>query len=603
MSASFYTPLKESEIRVLEILPSEDFSENINTTCRIISLASDTSTEAYVALSYTWGEPNDTSYICVNGYKHKVTPNLESALRHLRDDKNTIIIWVDAVCINQNDIPERDRQLQMMADVYKKAEMGLSWLGEESDDSSLALRMIQRWASFSIPLLDGDLREFFESKLEDEILMPKSFAALKNLLQRPYWKRVWIQQEVALPPMVTMQCGHERLSFDAISEFTCTMASIRLIGMTSSRSWLDPDLISDEMDIAPLLNLHNCRNSKLVDCTRDKTPSLFNYLYLSSILKSTDPRDHIYALLGLPHLEKYRSLLRPSYTKSVSHVFSEAAHIMIEEKNSLKPIAFACSLYCPDISLPSWVPDWTARSFKLLPLTHFKGKSLGPVANLSDFVSFSADGQVLSVTGLLYDEVSFLKGCYATTSMMNYGEWKVLSDLKDNSLPNGLTVLEAVFRIFVGMDANTTLDSYRKENVLKFNCEATTFAMIMCDETDRFSTLKILLGQDSSNLPEISKALNEPANEPDFDQFNEETVFEKFRQLSGRMFFVTKNGTLGAGPPDLIPGDKIFHLIGWPEDFILRKVNEHYRLIGDTRIARAALPSFTDGGYEIIEIH
>ncbi|TGO76816.1 hypothetical protein BELL_0135g00080 [Botrytis elliptica] len=602
MSASFYTPLKESEIRVLEILPSEDFSEAINTTCRIISLASDTSTEAYVALSYTWGEPNDTSYICVNGYKHKVTPNLESALRHLRDDKNTIVIWVDAVCINQNDIPERDRQLQMMADVYKKAEMGLSWLGEESDDSSLALRMIQRWASFSMDkqLLDSRLREFFESKLEDEILMPKSITALNNLLRRPYWKRVWIQQEVALPPIVTMQCGHERLSFDVVSDFAYTMVTIRLVYRKSSRSWFDPDLISEDMDIAPLLNLRNCRVSKLSDCTRHKTSSLLNYLFLSSILKSTDPRDHIYALLGLPRLEKYRSLLRPSYTKSVSLVFSEAARIMIEDEHSLQPIVIACTSLRSNVSLPSWVPDWTARGSESVPLMRLRRNNFDPVANLSDFVGFSADGQILLVTGLLHDEVSFLKGGFATASRMSHGEWEILSDLKDNSLPNGLTVLEAVFRIFVGIDANATLDSYRRENISKFTSEATFFARIITyDKTDRFSnTLQILLGQDLSKLPEVLKALNEPASDQSDANF-----FEKYAQLSGRMFFVTKNGTLGAGPPDLIPGDKIFHLIGYPEDIILRKIDDHYRVIGDTRIARAKLPSFTDGGYEIIEIH
>ncbi|TGO10854.1 hypothetical protein BTUL_0124g00270 [Botrytis tulipae] len=196
MSTSFYTPLKENKIRVLEILPSEEFSEIINTICRIISLASGTSTE---------GKPNDTSYIWVNGHKHKVTPNLESASRHLRGDKNKTVIWVDAVCINQNDIPERDAQLKIMADIYKKAKMGLSWLGEESDDSSLAFRMIQRWASFSVrKVSSGSLRAFLENKLQDEIFMPRSVTALKNMLQRPYWKRVWIQQEVALPPIVTM---------------------------------------------------------------------------------------------------------------------------------------------------------------------------------------------------------------------------------------------------------------------------------------------------------------------------------------------------------------------------------------------------------------
>ncbi|THV49869.1 hypothetical protein BGAL_0175g00060 [Botrytis galanthina] len=605
MSASFYTPLKENEIRVLEILPFEDFSETINTTCRIISLASDTSTEAYVALSYTWGAPNNTSYIRVNGYQHKVTPNLESALRHLRNDKNKIVIWVDAVCINQNDIPERDIQLQMMADVYKKARVGLSWLGEESDDSSLAFGMIRRWASLGIshvmPLVE--ISAFFKNKPQDEIFMPRSVTAFKNMLQRPYWKRVWIQQEVALPPIVTMQCGHERISFNSVIGFICATQYFQGFDALLSRA-SDRDLIPTADETLPLLQLVMNRMPKSVDCKEDEVPYLLYNMYSSILLESTDPKDKIYALLGLPRFEKYRSLLRPSYTKSASHVFSEAARVMIEEENSLEPIAAACMLNCTDISLPSWVPDWTAGSAELArfrdaydKFRYFSRKTTGPVKDISDFVSFSADGKILSVTGLLHDEVSFLKGCFSKASMKNHGEWEFLSDLKDNSLPNGLTVLEAAFRIFVGMDANATLDSYRREDFPKFFLEAISVAVMM-GERNLISTIQILFGQGLSKLTKIPQALNEPA----FDQLDRKFLL-RLSRITGQILFNTKNGTLGFGPPGTIPGDKIFHLIGYPEDFILRKIDGHYRVIGNTRIVRAGLPPYSDGGYETIEIH
>ncbi|KAF7898615.1 hypothetical protein EAF00_005061 [Botryotinia globosa] len=254
-----------------------------------------------------------------------------------------------------------------MADVYKKAKMGVSWLGEKSDDSSLAFRMIQRWASFlTDPQSEGCPCAFLEDKLQDEIFMPRSVTALKNMLQRPYWKRVWIQQEVALPPIVTIvvgDFGRTMLHFLQYDEQECWRSS-------------DLDLMPTVVETVPLIQLDFYRMSESVDYERDETPNLLHYLYLSIILESTDPRDRIYALLGLPHFEKYQSVFRPSYTKSTSQVFSEAARIMIEEEKSLVPIAVACRLYCTDISLPSWVPDWAALRDRSVPLNRLGGEFL-----------------------------------------------------------------------------------------------------------------------------------------------------------------------------------------------------------------------------------
>jgi hypothetical protein len=78
---------------------------------------------AYTALSYAWGDPNVTAPILVNGVECQITTNLESALRHIRDDINHLVIWVDAICINQRDTLERNHQVQLMRNIYSYAEV------------------------------------------------------------------------------------------------------------------------------------------------------------------------------------------------------------------------------------------------------------------------------------------------------------------------------------------------------------------------------------------------------------------------------------------------------------------------------------------------
>lgn len=256
--------------------------------------------------------------------------------------------------------------------------------------------------------------------------MPRSITAVNNLLQRPYWERTWIQQGIALPPMVMAQCGNERLSLIAFIGFASTISRIDIARQRECWTGFNCQLIASAVNGIPFLRLIHLRLSQLGAWKEDGDSNLWKSLYTSFGLKSTDPRDHIYALLRLTGLEKYRLLLCQSYTKSASHVFSEAARIIIEE-NSLEPLAIACAFCCSNILLPSWVPDWVADEVTFISfdctqsdLTHREGKSGSPVVDISDFVSFSADGKILSVTGILHDEVSFLK---------------------DDLLPNGLAVL------------------------------------------------------------------------------------------------------------------------------------------------------------------
>ncbi|KAF2461212.1 heterokaryon incompatibility, partial [Lineolata rhizophorae] len=87
------------------------------------------SSPKYEALSYTWGDALDRHSIACEGKTIRVTANLLSALQHLRQPDVTRILWVDAVCINQGNIAERDAQVRMMGDIYRMAARVLVWLG------------------------------------------------------------------------------------------------------------------------------------------------------------------------------------------------------------------------------------------------------------------------------------------------------------------------------------------------------------------------------------------------------------------------------------------------------------------------------------------
>ncbi|KAH9221926.1 heterokaryon incompatibility, partial [Leptodontidium sp. 2 PMI_412] len=111
-----------------------------------------------------------------------IRPNLCAALHAIRDRRNVTIIWVDALCINQEDIPERSEQVRWMGDIYRTAYRVLVWLGDAGDDSDMLFDyQSQRFAG----PIDGNRKARLKT-------------AFEALCSRPYWRRVWIIQEVLI---------------------------------------------------------------------------------------------------------------------------------------------------------------------------------------------------------------------------------------------------------------------------------------------------------------------------------------------------------------------------------------------------------------------
>jgi hypothetical protein len=122
MSIDLYQDLDTGrhEIRLLRVSPCFDFNAPVESELFKASLRDELQPD-YHALSYVCGDPDVTTPITVYGLSRAVTLNLEAALRHVRGEVEPIIIWADAVCINQHDLVERGSQVQMMDMIFSRA--------------------------------------------------------------------------------------------------------------------------------------------------------------------------------------------------------------------------------------------------------------------------------------------------------------------------------------------------------------------------------------------------------------------------------------------------------------------------------------------------
>lgn len=192
-----YRPLQSNEIRILTLKPGSG-PDPIACTLRHVSL--DDQPE-YEALSYTWGDPKNTRKILVDGKKLQVTANLFDALENFRDPQQRIVLWVDAICVNQCDLAERGQQVKLMRRVFSQGRRTKVWLGLEDNDSDLATDFLEETLSGF-----NDGRNF-----------EKELSALSQLFQRPWWFRIWVVQEVVVSKNLAFFCGKRQISWPKVS--------------------------------------------------------------------------------------------------------------------------------------------------------------------------------------------------------------------------------------------------------------------------------------------------------------------------------------------------------------------------------------------------
>jgi hypothetical protein len=217
-------PLSANTTRVLHILPptSPDMSDIIS--CRLSVISMDPPPE-YRALSYVWGDPSATKVILVDNTPFKVRINLWNYLVQARSEEYPDMllfeppwIWVDAICINQDDLDERSKQVGIMGQIYSKAYGVCAWLGVGTEKDLEAMRDLAEinWEA-----------ESANAKHEIFSLADERIESICALLDLEYWSRLWIFQEYVLATSIVVQCGPRIISDVQLHRITSAVLSNR----------------------------------------------------------------------------------------------------------------------------------------------------------------------------------------------------------------------------------------------------------------------------------------------------------------------------------------------------------------------------------------
>jgi hypothetical protein len=342
-----YTHLKEElhEIRLLTLLPGT-VSSDIRLCLDITPLTADNVPE-FEAVSYAWGSACDPVNIFVGkiGWKTlPVTQNLAEALQYFRYKDKPRTLWIDAICVNQQNLKERSQQVKRMADVYSKAARVAVWLGSESDDSSLAMDCIDKiaskvkvdWATLSMSAITHEVH--WGDMVTPIPLEELDMLAINHLIYRSWFERLWIWQEVILASEHTqVMCGTRTTLWNSLRATVFWL-------YVKKRLWFSE---------APQFSL---RIQQLFDlCAGKKDLSSEILIHKSRNCSCTDPRDKIYALVSLLH--KSESIgIEPDYTKNVYEVYQDAVSSIISSSRHLYVLT-TVELHEDLERVPSWVPN------------------------------------------------------------------------------------------------------------------------------------------------------------------------------------------------------------------------------------------------------
>ncbi|KAH7370371.1 heterokaryon incompatibility protein-domain-containing protein [Rhexocercosporidium sp. MPI-PUGE-AT-0058] len=314
---------------------------------------------SYEALSYVWGDPKITQEIILDGKSFHVTTNLARALRHFRDNKKPRKLWIDAICIDQRNAEERSSQILLMRDIFQRASKVVVWLGDSTLASRAAFSLVR-----AVDFGDGTFWNkkenqgpvsFSQNALDElQILLNRrsSLVGLQGIISdiasRPWWTRVWVIQEAAVARSIVVRCGDDEMSWWLFSNVLSAIAR------------LAPDLSGP---LTESLILFRKRLSIHMHMSSRSLRSLEDLVANTRIMVATDPKDMVYALLGLAGNvgdPSSHPVCLPDYSAatSVLDVYRDfVAHCI--SQGSLDIICMRRNYDRLDGTWPSWVPDWS----------------------------------------------------------------------------------------------------------------------------------------------------------------------------------------------------------------------------------------------------
>ncbi|KAI0891820.1 heterokaryon incompatibility protein-domain-containing protein [Annulohypoxylon nitens] len=368
----------------------------------------------FATLSYTWGDPNVTEDILVNDETVKVRKNLADAFRVFRQHNWFRPIhyglWVDALCINQEDEAERGAQVAKMRVIFANSWTTVAFLGNATKTSGTAIELLKTLAETWVTSAEIPPTMLFDLQVDPGAFGHGKWLALHDFLQRPYWSRLWIVQEVALAPdNMLMLAGYDSITWrqvrDALSAIhvhfwyvkdVCFDHDRKLLPNTQGvpESWQDRTLHHINKDLGRIA---------LKTDLGEEGMGISELLEVASATSSFYTVDKIYGLLAIMP-ESISDQIVVDYHINETRLFETVARLFIR-RDGCSEVLRTGSLWSRE-DIATWAPDWTwdgGRRDMLKPgLPYQVDKGTTPV------ISFSPDGRLLTARGVVLDEVDHL---------------------------------------------------------------------------------------------------------------------------------------------------------------------------------------------------
>ena len=542
------------------------------------------------ALSYTWGGLDLEGSITIAGQPLKITRNLETALRQMRKSKrpvgrtaNTPIQsywWIDAICINQQDNAERGQQVSCMTRIYKKASAVHVWLGEERDDSTLALDVLRKLGVI-VRRAPGEAE--YQYPVVSEKQKDLHRRALLALFNRPWWERVWVRQEIALPRAAIFYCGDATCQFsefktayiilDRIKErlgydWTGIEKATRVISNTASEALI----LADAQHATLLFNLQKeCNGGNNFISFKDA-------VFSARFCKATDPRDKVFSVLGLTDPELYR--LKADYSLSLIATYKAAVRTLVAATKSVDVLS-ACQNPERLHGFPSWVPnlvdEWKAKPFQT---------TRKPQASYKDAdCIFEDETNTLRLKGEFLDTVHRLSDHNAKQGNTAEELDTLCSEWKKLLIP--LLPVANSYRY----TATHLEDSHYVKSLLSPTDADATWVSFLSLENDNGSSLRRFRDgelplDDPRSLDEIpnSRMAMSLLLPQDFAGWSgkHSLIHTHLRNYAvGRRLCISKKGVLGLVPEDARIGDSIVVFHGGSFPYIIRESGDQHVLVGE----------------------
>lgn len=282
----------EPDLHAIRLLRIHDGGTSTQVKCSL-EIYNYNSCPGYWALSYTWGPETPSHIILVNGRRFRVRQNLFNFMKSFRSPSNgDFYLWIDQICINQENIHERNNQVRWMGQYYSRAICVLTWLGIGTELELAAMESIQQMDVVNAP----------PAKREEPITL-ELLRGYHSIITNPYFGRLWIVQEMARAQDILVMLGTEGDGPVTVSwrhfnfALVQIMFEVTIVSTTAIAAQQEMMLRQGIRDFKILLQLLEVKKHQ-------EAIDIFELIEAFSDFKCFDPRDKLYALQDIGHLRQ-----------------------------------------------------------------------------------------------------------------------------------------------------------------------------------------------------------------------------------------------------------------------------------------------------------